>query len=315
MADSADTTNPILRKCSVEECGEPVRAKGLCKIHYQRQRIWGRTHLVRQAVPMGSTAAWLREHVSYEGKDCLFWPYARNRNGYGTATIDRYYTLAHRHMCILAHGEPPFPKAEAAHFCGGGADGCVHPKHVRWATRSVNQQDKTLHGTHYTHNQRLTEAQVLEIFSDDRAPKVIAKAYGCSAFHVTGIKRGHSWSHLTGQEPIERSRHVLASDVVKAVFVDPRPSRIVAAEYGLRPYTVWLIRARRIHAAVTEGLTTSWIANAQKLTEEQVLSIYSSTAPAVTLAAMHSCSAALVYHIRNGRAWSSVTGHKRRNAS
>jgi hypothetical protein len=152
--------------------------------------------------PMGSTGAWLREHVSYAGEECLPWPYARNRNGYGTATIDGYYTLAHRHMCILAHGEPPFEGAEAAHYCGGGADGCVNPNHLRWATRAINQQDKTLHGTHKNWSQRFSEAQILAIYADPRSKKAIAAEYGCGSSHVGQIKNGHKWAWLTGQRPI-----------------------------------------------------------------------------------------------------------------
>lgn len=202
MAKSANTTNPIPRKCSVEGCGERVRCKGLCKTHYERQRRWGRTHMVRAMAPKGSTEKWLREHAGHKGEDCLIWPYGRNALGYGIATIDGYCTLAHRLMCILVHGEPSFDGAEAAHYCGGGSDGCVNPDHVRWATRSINQQDKTLHGTHKSHSQRFSEAQVLEIYSDPRSKKEIAAEYGCGPSHVGQIKNGHKWAWLTGQRPV-----------------------------------------------------------------------------------------------------------------
>lgn len=31
----------VARGCSVLSCGEPHRAKGLCKLHYDRARYWG----------------------------------------------------------------------------------------------------------------------------------------------------------------------------------------------------------------------------------------------------------------------------------
>ncbi len=50
-------------------------------------------------------------------------------------------------MCELAHGEPPTPTHEAAHSCGRGHEGCVHPKHLSWKTQSGNQLDRREHGT------------------------------------------------------------------------------------------------------------------------------------------------------------------------
>lgn len=315
MADSADTTNLVLRKCSVEECDRRQSAKGLCRPHYERQRRWGRLHLVRSAAPKGSTERWLKEHVDHDGADCLFWPYARNEQGYGTATVGGYYTLAHRHMCILAHGEPPFPKAEAAHFCGGGANGCVNPKHVRWATRSVNQMDKTLHGTHYVYQQKVDASDAVAIFNDPRPHSLIAKDYGCTPSHVGSIKRGRNWGHVTGQKPVDPVRTILDAETVRAIYLDGRSNRKVAREYGCSRHIVWMIRAGRTHRELTRELQREPVCEGHKLSHEQVRAIYNGHQSALETATAFGCSTALVYHIRNGRAWSSVTGHKRHNAS
>lgn len=51
------------------------------------------------------------------------------------------------YMCELVHGAPPTPDHEAAHSCGKGHEGCIHPKHLSWATHSENQLDRREHGT------------------------------------------------------------------------------------------------------------------------------------------------------------------------
>jgi len=94
----------------------------------------------------GETARWLREHVNYDGPDCLIWPFALTRDGYGNLGYEGKHYYAHRFMCELVNGPPPTPRHETAHSCGRGHDACVHPKHVSWRTRAENEQDKVAHG-------------------------------------------------------------------------------------------------------------------------------------------------------------------------
>ncbi len=43
------TTDPFPKPtCSVKNCSEPIRSKGLCRIHYQRMYVQGRTERVKQ---------------------------------------------------------------------------------------------------------------------------------------------------------------------------------------------------------------------------------------------------------------------------
>lgn len=96
----------------------------------------------------GKSAAWLMEHVSYRGDGCLIWPFARIRQeGYGMLGFEGKIWRAHRFMCTLVHGEPPTPEHHAAHSCGNGKGGCVHPEHVSWKTVTENQLDRRKHGT------------------------------------------------------------------------------------------------------------------------------------------------------------------------
>jgi hypothetical protein len=93
---------------------------------------------------MAETSAALADvtHVSYQGEDCLTWPFSRF--GYGTIYGHKH---AHRVMCELAYGPAPSPRHQVAHSCGKGHEGCVNPRHLRWATPKENSADMVLHGT------------------------------------------------------------------------------------------------------------------------------------------------------------------------
>lgn len=152
----------------------------------------------------GSSVAFLVAHAGDKDSGaCLIWPFHRHkRNGYGSAKKDGRTIGAHVLMCELAHGPKPFPEAEVAHSCGRGSDGCVHPKHVRWSTRSDNLKDKVAHGTdnrgtnHYA--AYLTQEQVLAISNDRRPARLVAAEFGTTEKTVFNIRSGVSWSWLTG---------------------------------------------------------------------------------------------------------------------
>jgi hypothetical protein len=129
----------------------------------------------------------------YQGDDCLLWPFAR-RQGYGyIATKDRKQSDVHRLACIAVHGEPPTPKHEAAHSCGRGREGCVNPRHLRWATKSENQIDSVRHGTS---NAKLTEAQVrkIRLLCGKVSQRRLAMQFGVSQMLISLIQTRKRWS-------------------------------------------------------------------------------------------------------------------------
>lgn len=93
------------------------------------------------------TVAWLRANASYQGDDCLIWPFSIVGRGYGHFAVNGVHHYAHRFMCELVNGAPPSPKHQAAHSCGNGHKACVNPRHLSWATNSQNQLDRRKHGT------------------------------------------------------------------------------------------------------------------------------------------------------------------------
>lgn len=136
--------------CSVGDCSKQAVTKGLCKAHYRNLRTHGD--------PLGKMSArrFFKEVVlPYDGDDCLIWPFSRNADGYANFRKGETHS-ASRVVCLETHGPAPTPEHEAAHRCGKGHEGCVSPKHLRWATRAENEQDKVGHGTSLHGRKRTT---------------------------------------------------------------------------------------------------------------------------------------------------------------
>ena len=177
--------------CSIEGCGKAHYTRGLCRRHILTERSPQRAYFEDVVIP-------------YTGDDCLMWPYFCDHNGYAKISLDGVQKFACRVACTIVHGEPPTPKHQAAHSCGKGRQGCVNPRHLRWATAKENAADKKLHGTHRTAFPdearaactTLTPDQVQRIRVDRRKGHVLAKEYGVSYFTIWDIRKGRSWKQL-----------------------------------------------------------------------------------------------------------------------
>lgn len=181
-----------MKICSIEGCGRKHLAKGYCDLHYWRNHRHGSPF----ANPDndGQPLAWLTKHARWESDACLPWPYGRNSHGYGSIAFGGKHIGAHRAMCIIAHGEPPFPAAHAAHSCGRGHEGCVNPKHLRWASAAENHGDRrfTREGTRRVGNLKLTDSQCREMLARKGAvsQKALADEYGVSEAAVSRLFNG-----------------------------------------------------------------------------------------------------------------------------
>lgn len=156
--------NPELPICTVDGCGKRQQAFGLCCAHYTRKRRHGDAFGGRTA--RGEPMEWINSHLSHDGDECLIWPYALAR-GYGVLVVDGRMRVASNYMCELLHGPAPEGQEDAAHSCGKGNKGCVNPRHLRWASRSDNCNEKLAHGTmtigEQSHMAKMTEKQVRDI--------------------------------------------------------------------------------------------------------------------------------------------------------
>lgn len=152
----------------------------------------------------GYGIAFLREHLNDSDGPCLIWPLSRNPNGYGMLGFERKSYWAHRFMCEMVHGPAPTTEYEAAHSCGKGHEGCVHPRHLSWKTPSQNALDSRKHGTHSGRNPwgwkgSLSRNQVAEMWSlkGRMTQDKIAAKFGVSASTVRDIYLGRSHAAMT----------------------------------------------------------------------------------------------------------------------
>lgn len=186
-----------LMLCTREGCKCKADRRGFCQ---KCLRIGMKDGSIpRRNAKAGDLVKFLRDQLSVETDACIPWPYGKLEPGYGMVTYDGQQMPSHRAMCILAHGEPPFDGAHAAHRCNNRA--CVNPGHIRWTTPKQNMADKVEHGTRQIGERnpmaRFSEGEVLAIYRDDRSERELAKTLKCSASAVGNIKRGRTWGWLT----------------------------------------------------------------------------------------------------------------------
>lgn len=186
--------------CKADGCQKDVYSRGYCQAHYHREKRYGDPQFIKTAPP-NALPDFLASFVDHSGEECVLWPFeGSTAHGYGHLVINKRTVKAHRHMCKMAHGEPPSPKRHAAHKCGKRL--CVNPRHLYWATAAQNAADKLAHGTHLrgssVGNSKLTESEVLAIKSliPTMLQRDIAARFGVSRRMISAIKQGKRWGWL-----------------------------------------------------------------------------------------------------------------------
>ena len=151
----------------------------------------------------GEPQKFLECNQSYNGDDCIIWPFSRDSSGYAQIWNTRSMKTVSKLLCIELNGLPPTPQHEAAHSCGKGSNGCVTKNHVYWATRSENEIEKIKHGTSNRGNQRsgkakLTESQVHELRAlyGTMGYTRLASKYGINRKSVEKIVKRINWAHI-----------------------------------------------------------------------------------------------------------------------
>ena len=190
-------TKPI---CKIDGCDKVVAARGWCGKHYSRWRTHGDPLALGYLTP--ARDFYERTVLSYEGDECLFWPYARTAAGYGQIGMHHHVEYVHRLVCEHINGAAPTPRHHAAHSCGNGHLGCVNPRHLSWKTPSENADDKLAHGTAQRgerHGQaKLNEDQVRNIreLKGTASQAKLAEKFGVSPTTIGQIHSRKVWGWL-----------------------------------------------------------------------------------------------------------------------
>lgn len=194
-----------LEHCSIQDCkNDASHASGgradLCRAHYKKKLKYGDPCHIHTR--HSEVTDWVAKYLHHEGDDCLIWPFARSKQGYGHMRFDGATKLAHRVICELVRGSPPSPASQAAHSCGKGHEGCVNPSHLRWDTRAGNFADKIEHGT----DSRGEKSRLAKITNDDvirirslrgaQSQSEIGAEYGLTQPTISKIQSGKRWSWM-----------------------------------------------------------------------------------------------------------------------
>ncbi len=184
-------------KCSVEDCANPSRARGLCSKHYMRMRAHGTTDSERDLTT--EERFWSRVD---RGDDCWLWRAGLRGDGYGAFGLGRGKQVsAHRYSYELHNGQIPDGMV-VMHSCD--VPTCVNPDHLRLGTQADNQADSVRKGRRYpgsqNHQAKLTESEVMEIRYSARmsgvTQRALAKRYNVSPALISHIVASRSWRHI-----------------------------------------------------------------------------------------------------------------------
>lgn len=182
--------------CSVEGCAKEAKQRGLCHMHYSRQRRTGSVHTIRQ-LPNGRT--W-EDAVAFYGKqvgNCLEWTGGRYKHGYGAFNDGTGIKPVSKVAWEQVNGPVP-DGLEVRHLCGNPP--CFLIEHLTLGTHAENMQDMVVHGRSTRGDRQpnavLTSEDVVAIRDDQRAQAVIAADYGVSRQTISDIKRRKSWAWL-----------------------------------------------------------------------------------------------------------------------
>ena len=137
--------------------------------------------------------------LAMETDDCIVWPFSVGSHGYGDFRDADGHHLAHHYVCREAHGKP-FEGADAAHAPTCISRLCVNKRHIRWATRAENLEDRRAAGTLPMRAKHcaaiLTDVAVAAIRSAPRIHGIgaaLARQYGVHPNTIYAVRDGRSW--------------------------------------------------------------------------------------------------------------------------
>lgn len=136
---------------------------------------------------------------------CWIWLGGWDTKGYGRTSGRSSFVSTHRLFYQQFKGSIP-AGMYVCHKCDTPA--CVNPDHLFLGTHEDNMRDMAKKGRatrDSTRNAKLTESQVISILQDPRKIREIAEDYGVNRHSIQRIKRGATWTSLTGIKSTDRN--------------------------------------------------------------------------------------------------------------
>jgi len=124
------------KSCSVDNCGKPAHARGLCNPHYLRSKRHNGNPLGVPSRPSLEDRLWAKVEKT---ETCWIWRGAVDQKGYGMIWDEGARPRAHRVSWELVNG--PIPEGlQVDHKCHNHA--CVNPSHLRPLTPKQNNEHR-----------------------------------------------------------------------------------------------------------------------------------------------------------------------------
>lgn len=131
--------------------------------------------------------------------ECIEWPYAAQKSGYGTSHLAGKTCPTHRAAYMLVYGELP-PDIVVRHKCDNPR--CVNIRHLEAGTHKDNQQDCIIRGRkkaprggeHY--RAILSEEDVRLIRSSTLSAAKLSERLGVKIGAIHRVRQGRNWKHV-----------------------------------------------------------------------------------------------------------------------
>ena len=135
---------------------------------------------------------------SHMSEDCLFWPFAKDRQGYGKVFYQGKTERAHRVAYKLVHGY--WPEPNGLHSCDQPS--CFNPFHIRSGSHKDNQLEKACKGRQIRGEKhkcsKLTPELVRELRREypSTSLRKLSVKFGIDRKTCAGIIRRTAWAHI-----------------------------------------------------------------------------------------------------------------------